>query len=206
MIKWVESREGDYLYEFFLPEHERECGEWLVRASSLGHILGERRGRLTWVPRFGPDMGDVAVAEAATAELIQAIAAQERPTQQGSYVPTEFNLPPVDPMTHAVLHGLIQEYVEAEKDLGLTPDQTSAYLDLPVKSSATGLHPFAITARRDGRMRRMVALMHILRNRPETSSKRDGLLEAVLAEDIPLLKRLLAEVGLPCGPDMPSSQ
>jgi hypothetical protein len=206
MIKWVESREGDFLYEFFLPEHEREAGEWLVRASALGNVLGERRGRLTWLPRFGPDMGDVAVAEAATEELIQEISRRAMPTEPGSYVPTEMTLPPVDPMTHAVLYGLIEAFVEAERELGLTLDQISTYLELPVNYGASGLHPFAVTARRDGRMRRMVALMHVMRNHPETAPLREALIEAVLAENIPLLMQRLAEVGLPSGPEEPMSR
>lgn len=201
MIKWVECQEGDYFYEFFLPEHEEEGAQWCVRLSACGHILGERRGLLTWIPRFGPDAGDVAAAEAATVDLAKEFATTALPTATGTYVPSSMTLPPVDPVTHALLHGLIHEFVEAEQALNLTPDQISKYLELPVVSGAQGLHPFAVTSDRDRRMQRMIALTHVLKNHPETAARKDELIQAVLAEDIPTLKRMLNDFGLPAGPD-----
>jgi hypothetical protein len=197
MIKWVDCLEGEILYEFFLPEHEAERCEWLVRVSARGHILDERRGRLTWRPKFGPDCGDVAVVEAATDEMARAAVATPLPDSPGTYVPQEVSLPPTNPMTHAVLYALVEEYSEAERALGLTPEQTANYLQLPVIASAAGLHPFAVTPQRDNRMRRAIALMHILKNHPETAPKRGALLDAVLAEDITTLKNILADLGLP---------
>ena len=197
MIKWVDCLEGEILYEFFLPEHEAEPCDWLVRMSARGHILGERRGRLTWRPKFGPDCGDVAVVEAATDEMARAAVATPLPDSQGSYAPQEVNLPPVNPMTHAFLYAVVEEYSEAERALGISAQQTTSYLQLPVLASASGLHPFAVTPQRENRMRRAIALMHILKRHPETAPKHDVLLDAVLTEDIATLTNVLAELGLP---------
>lgn len=197
MIKWVDCLEGEIRYEFFLPEHEAERCEWLVRVSARGHILEERRGRLTWRPKFGPDCGDVAVVEAVTDEMARDAVATPLPESPGSYEPQEVDLPPVNPMTQAFLYALVEEYAEAERALGVTPQQSASYLELPVVASAAGLHPFAVTPAREYRMRRAIALMHILKNHPETAPKKEVLLDAVLAEDISTLTNVLAELGLP---------
>lgn len=199
MIKWAESREGHYIYELFLAEHDAEPQDWLVRCSVFGQLRGERRGALTRPPRFGPDAGDVAAAETAVQQIIRDMGDVALPTEPGSYEPEAMLLPPADPLVAAVLSGLLEKYVEAEQGLGLTVPQTSAYLELPAHSSAKGLYPFAITPRRDARMRRVIALMSILQNFPEAALRRTELLAATLLEDVATLKQLLAEVGLPRG-------
>lgn len=199
MIKWSEFREGDVLYEAFLPEHERETCGWLIRASCRGHVLAERRETLTWPPRFGPDMGDVAVLEAITDGLVTELATAQVPDGEGPYVPPASELGPVDPYVHAVLYALVEEYAQSEAAFGLTEEQSTAYLSLPVRASARGLYPLAVTPERDHRMRRLIALERVLSSRSDLQPHKDTLLEAVLAYDIPRLRTVLKDLGVEIG-------
>lgn len=191
MIKWNDCQEGAVLYEVFLPEHERELCVWLVRASARGHVLAERRGALTWTPRFGPDMGDVAAIEVVTEKLIHELADCNLPATQGDYQPQAVRLPPSEPMTHALLFRLIEDYVDAQRELGVSGHQTAQYLALPVDDVA-GLHPYAVTVERDRRMRRLIALRDAMQRHPAMNDQREALVAAVLAEDMPALTSLLA--------------
>lgn len=199
MIKWSEFREGDVLYEAFLPEHQRETCGWLIRASCRGHILAERRETLTWPPRFGPDVGDVAVLEAITDALVKELATAQVPDGEGPYVPPASKLRPVDPYMHAVLYALVEEYAKAEAAFGLTEEQSTAYLSLPVCAHARGIYPLAVTPERDHRMRRLIALDRVLGGRADLQAHKHTLLEAVLAYDIPRLRAVLQELGVDIG-------
>lgn len=203
MIKWSEFRDGDRLFEAFLPEHEAEPQEWLLRASCLDQILEERRIRLTWPPRFGPDAGDVAMIEA---ELDIAIAhAVSQPTNScvEKYVPGPSEIAPPDPYFHAVIGTLLAEYLDAERSLGLTLDQSSNFLELPVMAGTEGLYPMAITPKRDGRMRRLIALANLLQNDPRVQARKTDLLAALLLDDVPTIKTILIAQGIDVGSDPP---
>jgi hypothetical protein len=141
MIKWNEFEENEVLYEAFLPEHEKEACGWLVRASRRGHVLAERRLTLTWPPRFGPDVGDVAALEAMVDTLVNELKDTPAPVGNGSYMPTPSQISEAEPILHAMLHALVQQYSEAERFIGLTEAQTAGYLGLPVVASAEGLYP-----------------------------------------------------------------
>lgn len=199
MIKWREFLEGDVLYEAFLPEHEREACGWLVRASCRGHVLAERRETLTWPPRFGPDVGDVAVLEAIADELVKGLATAKVPEGEGPYVPPASELEPIDLYVHAVLYALVEEYAKSEAALGLTVDQSTAYLSLPVRANARGLYPLAVTPERDHRMRRLIALDRVLSSRTELQPHKATLLEAVLASDTSRLRTVLHDLGVDIG-------
>lgn len=199
MIKWSEFEENEVLYEAFLPEHEKEACEWRVRASCRGHVLAERRLTLTWPPRFGPDVGDVAGLEAVTDALINELAKTPLPVGDGSYTAAPTEMSAAEPILHAMLYSLIQQYAEAERFIGLTAEQTAEYLGLPVVANADGLYPFAVTKTRDGRMNRMIALAAVLKAKPETHPCKDALLAAVLADDILRLRGVLAAAGVDAG-------
>ncbi len=196
MIKWSEFREGEVLYEAFLPEHEEEPCDWLIRASSRGHILGERRHPLTWPPKFGPDAGDVAAVEAITEVMITEVAAADVPDGEGTYVPSTVDLSPSEPILHAMLYALVEQYAQAEGSLGLSEEQSASYLGLPICAGARGLYPFAVTRNRDDRMNRLIALDHALKSRTELQSIRVELLTAVLDYDMVLLRNLLGAAGV----------
>jgi hypothetical protein len=70
MVKWSDYEQDGVIFEAFLPSDETEPQEWVLRASRGGILLTERRIRLTWVPRFGPDVSDVAQLEAALDEML----------------------------------------------------------------------------------------------------------------------------------------
>lgn len=196
MIKWGEFHEGDVLYEAFLPEHEQEPCEWLVRASCRGHILGERHLSLTWPPKFGPDVDDVAAVEAMAGTLITELANAPVPDGAGAYVPATIDLPPTEPILHAMLYAVIEQYAQAEASIGLSEEQSAAYLGLPVRAAARGLFPFAVTSARDDRMHRLIALDHVLKNHANLRAVKSELLSAVLDSDISRLRALLKAAGV----------
>ena len=201
MIKWSEFHEGNVLYEAFLPEHERESCAWLLRASCRGHILKEVRHRLTWPPRFGPDSGDVAAVEAIAEKLIAELTHTEVPPGAGPYLPSTDDVPQVDPVVHAIHYALIEEFAEAETSLRLSPEQTAKYLKLPVCASARGLFPVAVSSERGDRMRRLIALGHLVKSRRDVESIKSELLNALLAYDLPQLRILLGAGGSDLGAD-----
>jgi hypothetical protein len=198
MIKWSEFTEDNVLYEAFLPEHEQETCMWLLRASSRGHILLERFLALTWPPRFGPDAGDVAALEASVDRLMNEVLQTPTPIGEGSYTPAASELSPPEPILHAMLHALVQQFAEAE-DLTCRLPMPRLYLHLPVVARAAGLYPFAVTRDRDSRMNRMIALAAVLKARPDLHHLKEELLSAILVDDIPLLRRTLTAAGLDFG-------
>lgn len=196
MIKWAEFIDGNFLYEAFLPEHEQEACEWLLRASCRGHILAERRRSLTWPPKFGPDGGDVAALEAMTEVLFAEMSSVAVHEGTGAYVPGTVAVAQAEPFLHAVLCALVEDYSRAEVSLGLDGQQSTAYLDLPICASASGLYPFAVTPKRDDRMRRMIALDRALKARAELQAIKGELLSSVLEANIPRLRALVGAAGV----------
>lgn len=197
MIKWSEFSEGDSLFEAFLPEHDRESCAWLLRWSRNGHIIEERRIRLTWPPRFGPDAGDVAQIEAVLDTLIARLPAQQALQSRGDYIPEPFSPLPSSPEVLAALAICLAEFVKAEASLGLNPEETRRFLRLPDRAKADGFYPMAITPERDGRMRRLIALSTLLERDARAAPRRTELVAAVLAEDIPAICRILEAQGIP---------
>ena len=197
MIKWGEGREGDVLFEVFLPEHDRESSCCLLRASCQGQIVQERQIRLTWPPRFGPDMGDVAAIEAELEALNQEIAQHPMPTAcLGNYTPRPVESVPQEPMVHAWLYSLIRAYVEAESLLSLTPEQTAAYLELPTGATADGLYPIAVMQRRERRMRHMIAMASLIESEPGVHALKSELIDAVLRDDAAEIRSILGACGI----------
>lgn len=196
MIKWGEFRDGDAVFEAFLPEHDRESGGWLLRQSCNGHIIEERRVRLTWPPRFGPDVGDVAQIEAELDALITSEPGRKPPETRGKYMPTPFSPLPSDLTVLAALATCLSEFVEAARALALSDEQTRAYLYLPERAIADGLYPVAITPRRESRMLRVIALARLLERDNRAESRRAELITAVLAEDISTIGRILDDQGI----------
>lgn len=109
MIKWGEFKDGDAVFEAFLPEHDRESDAWLLRSSRHGYILEERRVHLTWPPRFGPDSGDVAQIEAELDASMARVALLQPPATQGGYVPDPCDDVVSEPHVLAVLDALLAE-------------------------------------------------------------------------------------------------
>ena len=158
MIKWGEYQHDGVIYEGFLPEHEGEPQEWLHRVSRNGHILEERRIRLNWRPRFGPDNGDVAALETELDAAMVRVQGHAVPEDAGPYVPQACEISASGPEIHAVFHYLVEEFKQATAALGITIEQSIAFLGLPAGTGPDGLYPFAITPKRDSRMRRVTAL------------------------------------------------
>lgn len=196
MIKWGEFKDGDAVFEAFLPEHNAESDAWLLRSSRHGHILEERRVRLTWPPRFGPDSGDVAQIEAELDASMARVAQLQPSAMPGTYVPGPCNEAPTEPHVLAVLANLLTEYVEAEKALGLTHDQSRAYLSLPDGASAGDLYPIAITPDRDGRIHRLIGLARVVARDSRVLPRKPELLAAVLAGDVQAIRSVLAAQGV----------
>ncbi len=193
MIKWGEFREGDFLFEAFLPEHERQPKCWLLRTSRRGHVIDEQRIELVWPPRLGPDAGDVASLEGALDAVIDRVKALSPPESAGAYQAGAPQAVDSDPYVHAILDGLLTEYVEAETSLRLTPEQTAAYLDLDLGHRADGLFPMAITPRRDARMRRLTALARLATGDERVKERIPDIVEGVIREDIPAIRLVLEQ-------------
>jgi len=195
VIKWGEFRDGDAVFEAFLPEHEGEAQEWLLRASRMGHILKERRIGLTWPPRFGPDQGDVVRAEVELEALMATVAALPVPGMDGAYTPGPCMVADPEPILHASLQALLDDYLEAIASLGVTGDQARNHLGLPEGMAVRGLFPMAITKDRDGRMNRVIALAKMTERDERFQRHSVELLAAILTEDIAAIRYLLAKLG-----------
>jgi len=199
VIKWSEFAEGDSLFEAFLPEHDRESCSWLLRWSRNGHIVEERRVGLTWPPRFGPDVGDVAQIEAVLDSLISGLSAPPPLETSGDYVPAPFSPLSSEPHVLAALAVCVAEYIEAERALGLNEEETRRYLALPDRAKADGLYPMAVTPERGSRMRRLITLSSLLAQDARAAARRTELIAAVLADDVPAIVRLLEDSGIQAG-------
>lgn len=196
MIKWSEFRDGEFLFEAFLPEHERQSKSWLLRTSRRGHVIDEERISLVWPPRFGPDLGDVALLESTLDVVIDRVKTLSPPESDGAYQAGAIEAVDPNPYVHAVLHGLLVEYVEAEASLKLSPEQTAAYLELDLGLGADGLFPMAITPRRDARMRKLTALAHLAASDERVKPRTSDLVAALIQDDVPAIRLVLEQAGV----------
>jgi hypothetical protein len=196
VIKWSEFEEGGVRFEAFLPEHENEDHAWLLRASARGHILDERQVPLTWPPRFGPDRDDVAVVEAAVERQIIEVANRDVPEQPGPYQPGKCLITSPDPLVYAMRVALIDQFADAEAALGLTREQTAAFLGLPGNVAVKQLYPFAVTPHRDNRLHRAIALASLLARHERVAERRKDLIDATLRDDRVALEDVLKSCGV----------
>lgn len=196
MIKWGEFRDGEFLFEAFLPEHEGQQLSWVMRTSGRGHVLDERRIQLVWPPRFGPDAGDVARLESVLDVVMESVKELSLPESEGIYKAGVPKAVDPDPFVHAALHGLLAEYVEAEATLQLSPEQTAAYLDLDPGLSAEGLFPMAITPRREARMRKLAALARLVISDDRVRGRAPELVAALMRDDAQAIRAVFEQAGL----------
>jgi hypothetical protein len=196
VIKWGEFRDGGFLFEAFLPEHEGQQLSWVIRTSCRGHVVDERRIQLVWPPRFGPDAGDVARLESVLDVVIESVKRLSLPESEGAYEAGASEAVDPDPYVHAALHGLLDEYVEAEATLQLSPEQSAAYLDLDPGLSAQGLFPMAITPRRDARMRKLAALARLVISDDRVRGRAPELVAALMRDDSPAIRAVFEQAGL----------
>ena len=196
MLKYGHFEEADTVYEAFLPESDKESSHWLIRASRRGHVVAERHVRIGWRPMFGPDVGDVAALEEGLDRLIVEIKDTPFPDSQGDYVPGEVQIEAPNPLMHAALYAMLQDFPEAAAALGLTREVTSTFLALPAHCRVEDLYPVAVTKERYGRMQRVVALGALSEKHAEVRARSATLIDAVLRDDVDRLKQELDATGL----------
>jgi hypothetical protein len=196
MLKWHELEEGQTLYEAFLPEHDLDPQEWLLRAVRRGHVVAERRVPLVWRPTFGPDGGDIAALEAALESLIADLGAEAPPTTDGSYVRRPVEIAPPDPWQHASQYSILEEFTSAISALEFGDAEAAAWLELPSGYPVVGLLPVGVTSSRYQRMRQVVALYHLVEHNPLVSQRKDSLIAALLREDRHALQIELEAAGV----------
>jgi hypothetical protein len=173
MLKWSEYRESGVLFEAYLPEHEAEPQEWLLRASRDGWILVEQQLRLDWTPRFGPEVGDIAALESALDELLRKLAAgalDKSPSEllaAPMYEPPAPQLRASNPLSDALRSHALQYYCEITKALALEPDVCSQFIGLAADRPVEGLLPCAVTEAMAERMGLVVAVGIALLRYPE---------------------------------------
>lgn len=164
--------------------------------SRNGHILEERRIRLNWRPRFGPDNGDVAALETELDAAMVRVQGHAVPEDAGPYVPQACEISASGPEIHAVFHYLVEEFKQATAALGITIEQSIAFLGLPAGTGPDGLYPFAITPKRDSRMRRVTALASLVARQPTVGARLRDMVEAVLREDVPTILGIFKDTGI----------
>ena len=196
MIKWREYRENGIVFEAFIPEHEQEQLAWLLRASYNGHILVDRRIRMTWMPRFGPDAGDVSTIEEELETLIATISIDAPTGPRGAYSPAAFEALPSDPYTHSSQSTLLERCIRAVDSLGLSETAVGNLLGLPVGRRLDGLLPVAVSPLRADRMNRLIALDVLTGRHPTLRASLDSLLQALVAEDFQAVARMLEFAGV----------
>lgn len=196
MIKWGEFRDGAFLFEAFLPEHEEQQLSWVMRTSSRGHVVDERRIQLVWPPRFGPDAVDVARLESVLDVVMEGFKELSLPESEGAYEAGAPAAVDPDPYVHAALHGLLAEFVDAEATLQLSPEQTAAYLDLDPGLSAEGLFPMAITPRREARMHKLAALARLVIGDDRVRGRAPELVAALMRDDALAIRAVFEQAGL----------
>ncbi|HEY6940095.1 hypothetical protein [Dokdonella sp.] len=162
MLKWSEYSQDGVLFEAYLPGHELEDQQWLIRASRDGVLLAERRIELTWVPRFGPDAGDVAQIEAALDAMLKALSSGRLDAspdgRRVSYEPVHPHLKENNPVNAALAHGALEDYGNAAKVLDLDESMCRAFGGLPAGLPIAGTLPMMVT---NAMRERMVAVGNV---------------------------------------------
>jgi hypothetical protein len=138
----------------------------------------------------------VAVVEAAVEQQIIEVANRNVPERPGSYQPGTCLITPPDPLVYAMLVALIDQFADAEAALGLTREQTAAFLGLPSNVAAKQLYPFAVTPHRDNRLHRAIALASLLASDERVADRRQDLIDATLRDDRVALEDVLKSCGV----------
>lgn len=148
MIKWSDYEQGGVIFEAFLPSDEAEPQEWLLRASRNGVLLAERRIRLIWVPRFGPDVSDVAqLEEALDGMLIDLSSGVLDAKADGRKVTAEPARPIAEansPENAALAHIALTAYAKTLQTLQLPPPLFRAFARLPPTPALGALLPMMV--------------------------------------------------------------
>lgn len=149
MLKWSEYSQDGVLFEAYLPGHELEDQQWLIRASRDGVLLAERRIELTWVPRFGPDAGDVAQIEAALDAMLKALSSGRLDAsadgRRVTYEAVHPHLKENNPLNAALAFGALEDYGNAIKVLDLDESMCRAFAGLPADLPIAGTLPMMVT-------------------------------------------------------------
>ena len=204
MLKWGEFTEGETLYEAFHPESDKDGGSWLIRVVLRGHVVAERHVPMLYRPTFGPDIGDVAALEAALDQLIGEVKNQAIPHDSGPYVALSVQIESPDPMLHATCYALLEQFPAASRDLGMPLESIAKLLSLPEGWTVEDLYPVAVTAERQARIRRVLALKSLADRHPHLTSHMPALIEALPHDDVAGLQRELQHLGVDLAP-MPST-
>jgi hypothetical protein len=171
MVKWSDYEQDGVIFEAFLPSDETEPQEWLLRASRGGILLTERRIRLTWVPRFGPDVSDVAQLEAALDDMLvelskgvlDARADGRKVTIEPLRTATEGN----SPEGAALAHIALSAYAETLQTLQLPPPLFRAFAHLPPTPSLGSLLPMTVSVEMRNHMLAVVAVGNLIQELAE---------------------------------------
>jgi hypothetical protein len=162
MLKWSEYSQDGVLFEAYLPGHELEGQQWLIRASRDGVLLAERQIELTWVPRFGPDAGDVAQIEAALDAMLKALSSGRLDAsadgRRVTYEAVHPHLKENNPVNAALAHGALEDYSSAAKVLGLDESMCRVFAGLPADLPIAGTLPMMVT---NAMRERMVAVGNV---------------------------------------------
>ncbi|MGN6519981.1 MAG: hypothetical protein ACTHK2_11220 [Dokdonella sp.] len=171
MIKWSDYEQGGVVFEAFLPSDETEPQEWLLRASRNGVLLTERRISLVWVPRFGPDVSDVAQLEEALDDmLIELSAGVLAAKADGRKVTIEPLHPIADanfPENAALAHIALTEYAKTLQTLQLPPPLFRAFARLPPTPALGALLPMTVSVEMRNHMLAVIAVGGFIQGLPE---------------------------------------
>jgi hypothetical protein len=97
-----------------------------------------------------------------------------------------------------------EQFPTASRELGMPHEYVSELLRLPEGWTVEDLYPVAVTAERQTRMRRVLALKSLADRHPQLTPHMPALLEALLHDDVAGLQRELQHLGVDLAP-MPST-
>lgn len=193
--------EAGLTYEALLPEHEGEPQQWLLRVRRGTLVLVERRFPLTWAPRFGPDQGDVAHLDW-EADLLDSLVqnlhepepgTDQTPTESLVFEMSEETAVECNPMLHAMKWRVIERYVAAYPQLGLSDAQAAVAIGLSTNLKPAGLYPVALRPRRYNRMQLLSGLAEALASigdPTERAQRVQFIVENVIADRFDVLATL----------------
>jgi len=171
MIKWSDYEQSGVIFEAFLPSDEAEPQEWLLRASRNGVLLAERRTRLVWVPRFGPDVSDVAqLEEALDGMLVDLSSGVLDAKADGRKVTVEPARPIAaanSPENAALAHIALTAYAKTLQTLQLPPPLFLAFARLPPTTALGSLLPTTVSVEMRSHMLAVVAVGNLIQELTE---------------------------------------
>lgn len=172
MVKWSDYEQDGVIFEAFLPSDETETQEWLVRASRGGILLTERRIRLTWVPRFGPDISDVAQLEEALdgmlVELSEGALDAKADGRKVTIEPRRATAQANSPEDAALAHIALTAYAKSLQALHLPPPLFRAFARLPPTPALGSLLPMMVSIEMRDRMLAVIAVGDLIQDLPES--------------------------------------